>query len=916
MKMKNFIVLCALTVLTATAYAQPSIYRQLNFRQINPKGFSVYSKSAPKGWQEVIIKDQHPKAKPDKQEQQQGFIVYQRPTTEPVFPKSFPAPDEKIDKLTAFAALGEIEPLTFSIYALKNIKNLEVSISPLKSGDAKITPADIEQRVVTYWTTRYPRYSTKGRYIYTPELLMPIAPLSFPKGFSFRYWFIILTPKNAAPGIYKGTVTLKSAGKTVKTIPVSYRVLNIKLLKDPNKHFTAYAYNKHNTFERAKFARGFVHDPKRYRAIRLNEYKKMKEYGFDMYPSIYPGFNSRTNEIILDIDELNLMRQAGLKGPVFIYLGGLINAYHRKIFKQGAGSHCKNLRVNKEFLQNLKRMVAKLEKVRKQNGLPPFIYGLLDEVAPAKAKTAAKIYAAVKELNVPTQTTKDFNAGDSSAYHKYVDYWCSPGYSVPYQKAVSSTKHHFWCYPNDIAGQFKDARIMSKGGRFTYGLGLWRSGFTTLIPWHWRWQVGEAFDYCRGARGGTGNRIDPQGVFLPTYYWENFREGYDDGRYIYTLEQLISERRNSGSPQCRQVVNKAKNYLQQLWDSIPNKEKYLQGNNWLGRRFNLMRWRIAQYILALQKYPATQKVTAPSVVINPALKVVKEQRQTGYKKFSLQDIKQWRNITQEGKLTLSDKIVYQGRKVMKWQVTIDKEHDGGGETTGKYLVGWPRIYRAFKPGAIDLSHYELLSLRLYIDSDRNAVEAEQTPLHYDFIFANPGGKSIKIQGYLVKTITERKWSIIQLNLKEILASHPVDSKQFQAMQIWIGENQYPDHATIKFYFADMAFLSLRNPLIHALHYLPEDVVGDEQYRVKFNLFGISSVKPGAYTIRAILLNRNQKTVAAASADVTAANSLLLPTGRITTPGRYTLQLAIVNRSGKIVDQRVKTVEFLSPINTR
>jgi hypothetical protein len=247
---------------------------------------------------------------------------------------------------------------------------------------------------------------------------------------------------------------------------------------------------------------------------------------------------------------------------------------------------------------------------------------------------------------------------------------------------------------------------MGKGGRFTYGFGLWRSGFTTLVPWHWRWQVGDAFDYCRGRRGGTGNRIDPQGIFLPTYYWENFREGYDDGRYLYTLQQAIVERRGSTNPACRKVVREAELYLQALWNAIPNREKYLHGNFWLGQRFNLTRWQIALYIMALQKYPVVQKNTAGSVIVQNTSQAPLKKVKSLYNKLSMQDIAKWRNITQEGRLMTAKKLRYNGKPVIKWQVTIDKEHDGGGESTGKYLVGWPRIYRAVKPGSIDLSKYD------------------------------------------------------------------------------------------------------------------------------------------------------------------------------------------------------------------
>jgi hypothetical protein len=910
-KKKIIIGFAAGTFVSSMFGAQLSTYHQLNFKKLNP-GFSVYSKPAPKGWDEVVIKEKHAKATPNQQEQQLGFIAYQRPATEPVFPKSFPAPDEKVDKLSAFAAPGETEPLTLSVYALKKLEKLQVTISALKSSSGIIRSADIEQRVVTYWTTRYPRYTTDGCYIYTPELLMPTAALTFPAGFSFRYWFIIHPPEQASPGLYHGVVTLKLNGKTVRKLPVSYQVLNIRLLKDPDKHFSAYAYNRHSTYERAKFAKNFINKPKRYRAIRLNEYKKMKEYGFDMYPSIYPGFDAAHDKIILDIDELKLMRQAGLNGPVFLFLGGVINALQRKFFNHSAGSHCRQLEISSAFLERLKQVVARLEETRKKNRLPVFIYGVLDEVAPLKAAAAARVYAKIKELKVPTQTTKDFNVADAGAYHKYVDYWCSGGFSVSYKTATTSDKYQFWCYPNDIAGQEKDARIMGKGGRFTYGFGLWRSGFTTLVPWHWRWQVGDAFDYCRGRRGGTGNRIDPQGIFLPTYYWENFREGYDDGRYLYTLQQAIVERRGSTNPACRKVVREAELYLQALWNAIPNREKYLHGNFWLGQRFNLTRWQIALYIMALQKYPAVDKISAGSVTVKTTSKVAKEKVKFVCDELKMQDIAGWRNITVEGKLAMSKKLRDNGKPVIKWQVTIDKEHDGGGESSGKYLVGWPRIYRAIKTGSIDLRKYDFFSMKVYIASDRDAVQAEQSPLHYDFIFSKPGGKTIKVQGYILKTVSENRWVQVRLNIKDILGSQKVDLKNFSGMQIWLGERSYPDKATIKFYFADMAFLKFQNPVINTVNYLPDFTIGTGFYPVEYGILGISTVKSGSFTVRAELVDSSGKTVASGEIDVTAGKELRMPVKKQATPGRGKLMISVVSQSGKVVAEKKQTVNFIQP----
>ena len=55
----------------------------------------------------------------------------------------------------------------------------------------------------------------------------------------------------------------------------------------------------------------------------------------------------------------------------------------------------------------------------------------------------------------------------------------------------------------------------------TYGFGCWRSGYTTLIPWHWAWTMRpDPFDYLRTTSSGAGQRIDENGEVIPAVYWE------------------------------------------------------------------------------------------------------------------------------------------------------------------------------------------------------------------------------------------------------------------------------------------------------------------------------------------------------------------------------------------------------------
>ena len=49
-------------------------------------------------------------------EEQRGYMLFHRPSTDPVYPNTHPLPRERCRVLEAFAAQGEFEPLAVSIY--------------------------------------------------------------------------------------------------------------------------------------------------------------------------------------------------------------------------------------------------------------------------------------------------------------------------------------------------------------------------------------------------------------------------------------------------------------------------------------------------------------------------------------------------------------------------------------------------------------------------------------------------------------------------------------------------------------------------------------------------------------------------------------------------------------------------------
>jgi hypothetical protein len=231
----------------------------------------------------------------------------------------------------------------------------------------------------------------------------------------------------------------------------------------------------------------------------------------------------------------------------------------------------------------------------------------------------------------------------------------------------------------------------------TYGFGLWRSGYTTLIPWHWCWTCGpDQFDYLRGSSSGCGQRMDDDGTVIPAVYWSCFREGFDDARYVYTLQQAVAQRQDSADPACRAAVRRGRQLLQETWDAIRVQPKYLATDMWPSEEFDTIRWRLAVATEKLLQYPAANRGNPPSVLIDddatpPAraeLPSPFEQAAQARKldTFDLGgDFRSWVNGTAEGKMEFTEQARHEGKTGLRWTVVVDWEHDGG--EGGNYPIG-------------------------------------------------------------------------------------------------------------------------------------------------------------------------------------------------------------------------------------
>jgi hypothetical protein len=601
--------------LAETACAGPSLVPQLVPK---PADHSAERRARvqptlPDGATEIPYVETAPEPVLTDAEKQRGYLLFSRPAMEPVYPNTRPLPNERLEALEAFAARGQFEPVMLALYPVRPLVNLKVRVSALMCAAGEIPAERVNVRLATYWNVGYPSYTTVKTYRRTPELLERVTVHSSPARECQRYWLTIHVPEDAKPGIYSGTVTIWDDGfDQALSTPIALRVLGFRLIKDPAKRFSSYFYVRNRSFYQGR-SEEFI------RKAADNDYQAMADFGLDMLPTLYLGCENGREIVVRHAEEIDRMLAAGLRGPAPVTADGVIDRIYRDT-TPGAkrGNHWRiSPMPPPAFYDRVTEMFKAFEVQRKAKGWPEFIYCPMDEVDPSCKDFGVKVYAAVKAAGVRTYATKDPVGADAAPYAAYLDIWCSQPYSVPYERIVAQKRHEYWCYPNHNAGEIKDRLTMCKGGRMTYGFGFWRSGYTTLIPWNWNWTCApDPFDYLRGGHSGCGQRMDDDGEVIPSVYWSCFREGSDDARYVYTLQQAIVERQNSTDPACQAAVRKARQVLQETWDSIRVQPKYLAGGMWPSEEFHAVRWRLAVQTQELLRHPATNKAVAPSVLID------------------------------------------------------------------------------------------------------------------------------------------------------------------------------------------------------------------------------------------------------------------------------------------------------------
>ena len=550
---------------------------------------------------------------PTAAERRRGYVLFQLPFGDPVYPDTRPGEGDALEALATFAAPGEYEPLTFCVWPLRDLKDVTVTVSPLRSGTgATLPPEAVTVSLVKYIEKR----KAKGLYAVVPRTLLPGGKADLCRDVCKRYWLTLRAPETQAPGEYRGTVTLKAQGAPATRVPVRFRVLPFKL-DAPGIAYGMYYY----TPDKSTY-RPVGRAPKAGRPLSWGNEQALKLAEIDFRDQAAHGMNCaaiapqwylfRAKGGPLKVDEalwgwqsrfLNLYARSPLDRPAPFYganiLGiGLPGFRWSRKWKVGDKFSPEYERL---FTEAVRVFYQRAHAAKAKGEWPEVIFYASDELSNHRDDGVAYGVSLLKLLGRIREKTpggfrlcSSMNGPQEAAMLPYLDIaivnngWpVAPGGIAKIKKAGCA----FWTYNIGF-------------WRFTWGYYLLRIGAVGRLQWHYRCNPRGTCDPNNWLTSSSYAMVDtgPDRV-LPSRQWEMMREGVDDARYVRTLRNRIGRAMRSGKPRAVAAAKRAKARLDWVLEHIhPTLSVYItELGFWDAEAYMVLRKRLADDIIRIEE---------------------------------------------------------------------------------------------------------------------------------------------------------------------------------------------------------------------------------------------------------------------------------------------------------------------------
>jgi len=466
-------------------------------------------------------------------------------------------PDNKSNKLafSLAASPGEFEPFTFFVRAIKEtIDDIQIQVDDLVSQTGDIfSSKNIDVKCVKIWPQAGQWKFIEKKDVLVPELLLydccedlkttrigKITTLptiskklkvKIEKDTAQQFWITVRVPKNANPATYEGQLHVKIKG--IKTVPVPFKlyVLPIDLL-DPAQEYLIY-YKPYPTLPMAIIEKQLI-DIRNHgvTGARVPGFRK-NEFKLFLALAKKHGFKKLIFSIQQCVEKKDLILKAGF--PLICYGVDEPNRLKAKSTKKSLRHHI--ALSNDVHANGGKVMTAILLTTAEMLRNPQSkAYDLIDPRTESRGN-AKKTFRDQNIVNEGLDFTVYWVEGllyedwqDSMSLVRFMDY-----IQMPKNKKKEKVDKEFYYWQ-----MWKDLPHIN---RLLCGFFLWQSGLDGVMPYVYQGRYrSNAFNDRENGRYRqlmvTYPSLDGP---ISTLKWEEFREGYDDIRYLTTLYHLISE---------------------------------------------------------------------------------------------------------------------------------------------------------------------------------------------------------------------------------------------------------------------------------------------------------------------------------------------------------------------------------------
>lgn len=502
---------------------------------------------------------------------QRGYVVFSRHYLDPVSRLGRPRPGEA-GPVRLFAAQGEYEPATVSVWALRPQTGVRLTVGDL-IGERQILPANhVDVRVVR-------------RLRGLPPFLEKRERVDIPAGQTQTFWLTFSFPPDTPPGFYRGEIEVAPQGAAPTRLPLLARVLPLQL-PPPSKGYGFWwkmdarwngYYSKEREAALEQIRRQFV-------LLREHGCNMVSCYGMPKMTKAAGGLltfdftqDHWGHDVFSLADFFRLGRETKFFSPQVPLQYPGAESLHSDWIARAVG-----LELNSAAFDDFYRDACRrVDAWAKEQGFT-LAFACVDEIGNSeeRRREALRFYRLAQEAGGLTSVTDNSMHGGVHlmGQPRFDEIIALRLYNFITPEMIEHTLHSgdgLWLY-NLASGGWEALR-----DRFVFGLFTERCGAAGCAQWAFQWPSGNANPYESAASGqGSGYHYALPALDgpLPTLALEGLREGIDDARYLALLRQ-----RKPGSPAAS---------LEDIEPSSPAIAEYLRQRR--GNFFDVRRWRLAR----------------------------------------------------------------------------------------------------------------------------------------------------------------------------------------------------------------------------------------------------------------------------------------------------------------------------------